>query len=400
MSVELTKKVDELGHAIEEFKKANDERLKAIEKKGGSDPALDSKVDKANEAISKIKDEMDAMKTAMNRTASAMEKANDEKATKGDSKEYKEAFQRMLRKGFALPEAVIPAEIKNLSVDSNADGGFLVRPELSAKIVTKMFESSPIRQLAQVDTIGSDSLEIMQDLNEVSAGWVSERGSRSAGTTPQLNLARIFAHELFAEPVVTQKLLDDAQWDVEAWLAQKIADKFGRTEASAFVGGTGVGQPRGITSYPAGTSYGQIEQIGSGTSGVVTADGIISLVYGLKPKYVPNASFLMQRALVKAVRQLKDSQNRYLWEPSMQAGEPESLLGHPVYYAADLAAASANSLSIAFGDIRQGYQIVDRVGIRMLRDPYSTKGSVTFYATKRVGGDVVDFDAIKLQKLA
>lgn len=158
-------------------------------------------------------------------------------------------------------------------------------------------------------------------------------------------------------------------------------------------------EPRGFTSYPTGTTYGTVQQIGSGSSGVVTADGLFSTLYALKAPYSMNASWLMQRLTVAAVRKLKDSQNRYLWEPALTAGQPETLLGRPLYFANDMAAIGAGSLSIACGDFKSGYQIVDRAGIRVLRDPFTSKPNVIFYATKRVGGDVVDFDAIKLNVL-
>lgn len=392
MSVEIMNKLHEVGSTFEQFKKDNDARLKEIEKKGHADPLLTEKVDKTNEAITKLTGELDEVKTAMNRTASAIETKDSEGK---DSKEVKSAFLKYLRKGEQKMDEV---ELKALSVDSNTDGGFLVRPELASRIVEKIFETSPLRQLGSVVTIGTDMLEMLQDLNEVNAGWVSERAARTVTASPALSFARIPTQELYAMPQATQKMLDDSFFDVEAWLAKKISDKFGRVEATGFVNGTGVGQPRGFTTYAAGTTYQTIEQVATASSGNVTADALINTSFKLKAGYMANSTWLMQRATVALVRLLKDSQNRYLWEPSLQLGQPEMLMGRPLYWANDMAAAASNSLSIAFGDFKAGYQIVDRAGIRMLRDPFTSKPNILFYATKRVGGDVVDFDAIKLVK--
>lgn len=398
---ELKKTIEELGRAFEEFKKANDQRIAEIQKKGSASPETEAKVDKANAAIEKLSEQKSAlekeiaeMKTVMNRLNQGGTEGNG--AKKGDSPEEKAAFLKFLRKG---EDRLSDAELKSLSVDSQSDGGFLVRPELADKIVTKMFETTPMRMLADVVSIGSDQLDILQDLDETSAGWVSERGARSTGSTPKLNLGKIAVHELFSEVAATQKLLDDGVFDVESWMAGKTADKLSRVEATAFVSGTGVNQPRGFLSYASGTSYGQIEQKQTAGAGALDFDTIIDLLYSLKPKYAPNAQWLMQRMTVSALRKLKDTQNRYLWEPSLQVGQPDSLLGKPVSFAADMPAVATGALAIAVGDFKQGYQIVDRVGIRILRDPFTSKPNVIFYTTKRVGGDVIDFDAIKLLKV-
>jgi len=175
--------------------------------------------------------------------------------------------------------------------------------------------------------------------------------------------------------------------------------KVSKKENTAFVSGDGVGKPRGILTYTAGTSWGEIEQVASGSAGAVTADKIIELYYALKEDYATNASFLMNRATVEDVRQLKDTTNQYLWNPGLAVGVPDTLMGVPVYQAADMPVPAADSLSIAVGDFKAAYQIVDRAGIRVLRDPFTDKPFVKFYSTKRVGGDVVNFEAVKLMKL-
>lgn len=384
--MELEKKIDQVTGLFENFKKENDNRLKEIEKKGAVDTLLTEKVEKMNDAISALQDEVKATATALNRK----EVEGDKKEGK-DSAEYKEAFNKWMRKG---------VEEKALSVNSDPDGGYLVRPELSQEIVKKVFESSPIRQLASVQSIGSDQFEMIVDYDEADAEWVAETASRSDTGTPQINKLIIPAHEMHASPKATQKMLDDGFINVEAWLAEHVAMKMARLEATAFVSGDGVNKPKGLLSYTSGTSFNQVEQINSGSSGAFTADGLIDMVYGVKAEYRNNASWLFARAGIKAVRKLKDSQNQYLWAPGLNGNSQGQLLGYQIYEANDMEAIAASSLSAIFGDIRAAYQIVDRVGIRVLRDPFSAKPYVVFYTTKRVGGGVKNFEAFKIQKLA
>lgn len=391
---ELKKLIEEINKAFSEFKSTNEIRLKQIESKGHADPLVTEKMEKANSEISRLQGEIEAMKTAMNRNGAdgGTKDAKTEKEEK--SAKYKEAFNGYARKGRELPE-----EFKALSIDDDSNGGVLVTPEMASQIVQFVFESSPIRQLASVQSVSSDQLDVLQDLDQVGSGWVGEETSRTSTASPTWKMAKIPVHELYAEPVASQRILDDSMIDLESWLAQKVSDKFIRDEATAFVSGNGINKPRGLTSYPSGTSYGQVEQVGTGSSGVFTADSLIKISYALKEAYQKNASWLMQRASEGLVRALKDSQNRYLWAPALDASKPSTLLGFPIYTAADMATAAANSLSAIFGDIKSSYQVVDRIGIRTLRDPYSTKGFVTFYTTKRVGGDVVNFDSFKILKL-
>ena len=266
-----------------------------------------------------------------------------------------------------------------------------------------------MRAIASVMTITADAVEGMLDLGEPAAGWVAEVEARAETATPQVGLWRIPVHELYAEPRVSQKLLDDASFDVESWLAQKVAEKFGRSENAAFVAGGGVGMPRGFTTYAtaatadASRPWGTLQHVPTGTSGAFAAsnpgDVLIGLTYALKAGFRAGARFVMARATAAEVRKLKDtSSGQYLWQPGLAAGSPASLLGYPVVEAEDMPAIGANSLSIAFGNFREGYAVVDRQGIRTLRDPYTAKPQVKFYTTKRVGGDVLDFDAIKLLK--
>jgi HK97 family phage major capsid protein len=257
-----------------------------------------------------------------------------------------------------------------------------------------------MRQLATVETISSEAIEFPRDDDEASAGWVGEQEDRTETGTPKGGLQRIPVHEMYAMPKATQKLLEDASFDIEAWLGRKIGDKFARTEATAFVKGTGVKQPRGFTTYASGTfaagGSGKIERVDAGTGGQIDFDDLINLLTALKEYYLPGAEWMMQRGTVGGVMLLKDSQGRYLWQPNLQAGKPSMLLGYPLYQAADMDAIGASKLPIAFGNFKMAYMIVDRLGISTLRDPYTAKPFVQFYSRRRVGGDVVNFEAVKL----
>lgn len=395
---EITDRVTALGHAWEQFKHINDGRLREIERKGHADPLYMEHLNTISSSLDNYKHRLDQIETAYNRPDGDYEHKESKVGTKTDG-EYNKAFRNYLRKG--MDAGLEALQTKTLSVGSDPDGGYLVTPTMSSKIVQAIFETSPMRQLASVETISSDALELIDDHDQAAAGWTSETGAISDTTTPTLAKRNIPTHELYAQPKATQKLVDDSAIDIENWLATKIADIFSRKENTAFVSGNGIGQPRGILNYAAGTTWGKIEQINSGTNGQVTADALITLFYSLKDAYSKRASFFMNRTVIQSVRLLKEtSTNQYLWQPGLAAGAPDTLMGVPVYMAADMPVAATNSLSVAVGDFQAAYQIVDRRGIRILRDPFTEKPFVKFYATKRVGGDVINFEAIKLMKLS
>jgi HK97 family phage major capsid protein len=323
--------------------------------------------------------------------------------------EYKGAFNAFLRKNERMLSA---DEVKTLSVGSDPDGGYLVTPDVTGRIVRKVYETSPIRQIAGVQVISTDALEGIEDLGEAGVGYAGEATTSGDTTTPQLGKWRIETFIIDTEPKATQQLLDDAMVDVEAWLSGKVGEKFGRFENNEFVTGA-ANRIRGFASgYTAaadsgsGVTWGQIGYVASGASGAFVADSskpadyLHDLVGTLKNDYLANARFVTRRSVITAIRKFKDSQNQYLWQPSLQAGAPELLLGYPVTRVEDMPALAANSYSLAFGDFQQGYQIVDRQAIRVLRDPFTAKPYVKFYTTKRVGGAVVNFEAIKLMKFA
>lgn len=431
MAEEIKEVVEGLGKTFEEFKKKNDERLAQIEKNGKADPLIDEQLAKMNDKMGEleaVKQRIDQAETALARKSVG---ADDGQASKAEEKaahfaemmakergipaaeiakefgtdglsEYKKHFRNWMRKGDVYANQ--PEALKSLSVGSDPDGGYFVEPDTNGRIVSKVFETSPMRQVASVMTIGTDALEGIYDLDEASAGWVGETEARTETGTPKVAAWRIPVHEQYAEPRITQKLLDDSMVDIESWLSMKVADKFARQENAAFVNGDGVGKPRGFLTYASGTTLpGTIEQKASGVSGGFATDGtggdvLINTVYGLKQAYRNNARWFMGRTTMSEVRKIKDADGQYLWQPGLAAGAPSTLLGYSILEFEDMPELGADSLSIAFGDMSETYQIVDRVGIRVLRDPYTSKPYIKFYTTKRVGGDVLNFESLKLIK--
>ena len=344
------------------------------------------------------------LEAAMNRPG-----ADDAKGVDAEmDAKHRDAFRSYMAYGKTdgLKETREGIEIKAMSTDVNPDGGYLVRPELSQTIVTRIFETSPLRQVANVERTGSKSIDILIDDQEAAARWVGEGASVGETNTPQLGQKVIAAHKIEADPRMTTEMIEDAYLDVEGWLAGKVADKFARTQNTAFVSGTGVGQPRGFLTYAAWAAAGvyerdKIEQINMGSAAALNADGLIELQNALKEGYQGNAVFGMKRTTFGAALQLKGSDN-YFFSPVLLANGQATiqLLGKPVVFMDDMPAVAANALSVVYADFSMAYTIVDRVGLQVLRDPFTNKGFVTYYTTQRVGGDVTSFDALKIGKVA
>lgn len=423
--------IEKHNRALEEFKASNDARLKVLETGSRPDPLLVAKVDKANADITSTGEKIVALQAQVARQITELEAKLIAPGVGGDQaaaekeiqaavrfmssklgrevgrdevdlesfRAYRKTFNTYLRKG--EKGTGIQAAME---VGSDPNGGYFVEPDTGGKIIQLVFETSPMRSVASATTIGTDALEGINDLDEAGSGWVGERGTRSETDTPEVGRYRIPVHEIYAEPRATQKMLDDSNVDVEAWLGGKVANRFMRQENDAFVNGDGILKPRGFLTYSAGTpskaTWQVMERINTGESGGFDAyapgDVFHDTIAALKSFYVGGASWAMNRSTLAAVRKLKDGDGTYLWEKSFQAAQPFQLLGHPVVMMEDMPDISYQSLSIAFGNFREGYLIVDRTGIRVLRDPFTAKPYVKFYTTKRVGGDVVNFEALKL----
>lgn len=393
---EIKEALDLQHQAWHEFKKINDERLEKIEE-NQSISELEEKLEKMQDDLNKadeLKSKVEVLETSIKRNISFN---TDEEPP--DIVEKRAAYIEFLKTGF-IPEK------KDLSVSRDPDGGFLVTPDINGRMAKQIFESSPIRSVASIQQISTDSLEGVYDDNEASAGWVGETSGRPTTSTPQVGSYKIPVHEMYALLIATQKLIDDVNFDIEAWIQEKGSTKFARIESTAFISGDGADKPRGFLNYPASTVADQYERgavgqvVGSGSSGQLNFDDIYNLSYALKAEYRANSRFAMNRSTFAAVRKLKDNDGRYLWEPNNQVGQPATLNGIPTIEFNDMPDVASNSLSIALADWARAYQIVDRVAFSVLRDPYTNKGNVEFYMRRRVGGQVIEFDAIKLLKTA
>jgi HK97 family phage major capsid protein len=317
-------------------------------------------------------------------------------ANRTDIKEflgYKKVFNKYLR-NHGDERALSPEEFKILQIGVDTDGGYTVTP---SRIMQRIFEGDPIRQLCGTQSITTEAYEELVDWGDGGADWESETVVTSNDTTPTWNKKRISTHTLSTRPKVTQNMLEDSSINVESWLSDKVANRFARTEGASFVTGNGVGRPRGFLTYTSGTSFGTIEQVAMGHATALTADGFISVKYSLKEYYLDRGTWLINRTTLAATMKLKDGEGSYIWKPGLLANDPTStILGLPVRMSTTMPTVAASALSVALADWTRAYLIVDRLGINILRDPYSSKPSVEFYTRKRIGGDILDFDSLKI----
>ena len=321
---------------------------------------------------------------------------------------HRKAFAAYLRTGDDDGLRGIVPEGKAMTTAVAADGGYLVDPQTAEAVKSVLVSTASIRAIAQVVQVEAASFDVLVDRSEVGSGWATETGAATETGTPVLERVSIPLHELSAMPKASQRLLDDSAFDVESWLAGKIATRFLRAESAAFVSGDGVDKPKGFLTAPkvanASWAWGSLGYVPSGAASDFAAthpaDCIINLVYALGAEYRANASFVMNSKTAGAVRKMKDADGRFLWSDGLAAGEPARLMGYAVLICEDMPDIAAGAHAIAFGDFRAGYTIAERPDLRILRDPFSAKPHVLFYASKRVGGDVTDYAAIKLLRFA
>ena len=319
---------------------------------------------------------------------------------------HRKAMGTYLRTGDDDGLRGLELEGKALNTAVNAEGGYLVDPQTAEAIQGVLRGSSSLRSVASVVNVEATSFDVLIDQTDMGAGWASETAASTETATPQIERITIPLHELSALPKASQRLLDDTAFDIEGWLAERIADKFSRAEAMAFISGDGIDKPTGFLTHPsvgdATWSWGNLGYVITGADGdfdaTNPADAIVDLVYSLGARYRANANFVMNSKTAGAVRKMKDADGRFLWSDGLAAGEPARLMGYPVLIAEDMPDIATDAMAIAFGNFDAGYTIAERPELRVLRDPFSAKPHVLFYATKRVGGDVSDFAAIKLLK--
>lgn len=430
MDEELKKLIEAQAVAWEEFKKTNDARLAAIEAKGAADPLLDQKLDKINAELNKItadfKKRSDEIEKKLNRPGAsdgelpAKELKSFNLALKSHAQRlnrpsapdvsadqyvaYKAAFGSFLRKdGRALTDD----EFKALAVGSDPDGGYLCPPEMDTVIDRVVVSQGAMRGLATVRTIGAASFKKLVTRSGASiGGWGAENTAPTETGTPQLAELEFVPGLLWAEPRATSQQLEDAGMDAEAWLGDEVGLTFSEQEGQAFISGTGVNQPRGLLNYPtianASYAWGNLGFIVTGGAAGFAAsnpsDALVSLQHALKRQYRGNGTFVMNDATLGTIRRFKDGQGIYLWVPGLQQGQVGVLLGQPVATEDFMPDLAADAFPIAFGDFRRGYIVVDRRGTVVIRDNLTAKPYVKFYTSRRVGGGVQNFEAIKLLK--
>lgn len=392
-SAETRAALSEVLCAFEAFKDANDRRLTEIEAKSSADPLLTEKVARIDTALTEAKSRLDRL---------SLDAARPGLEAGRPSSERKAAWDGYMRSG----QLSAGIEGKALSAGSNPDGGYVAPAETQALIDRLMADVSPIRAIASVRQTTANVFKKPVSLGGAATGWVAETADRDQTATPTLDLLDFPVAELYAMPAATTALLDDALTDLDLWLAEEVRDVFAAQEGAAFISGNGTNKPKGFLSYTmaaeASHTWDTIGYLATGVDGDFAAsdpaDDLIDLIYAPKAAYRAHGRFVMNRRTVSAVRKFKDSNGDYIWQPSLNAGGEATLLGYPITEAEDMPDIGSDAFAIAFGDFEKGYLIVDRQGIQVLRDPYSAKPYVLFYTTKRVGGGVQNFDAIKLLK--
>lgn len=401
MGGDIAAEFDEFMQAFEAFKATNDERLASIEKRVPADIVTTDKLDRINRALDEHKRCVEDLTRKSSRPPLGVSGGA---ARSGIALQHKDAFETYVRKGEGAN--LRDLEGKALSVGSDPDGGYLIPEETETTVNAALKDISPLRAIAGVRQVSSSVYKRPFAVSGPGTGWIGETAARVETATPTLAELSFPTMELYAMPAATSSLLDDSAVNIDEWLAEEVRIAFAEQEGQAFVTGDGVNKPKGFLSYTtvdnASWTWGNVGTLSTGVAGDFAAsnpsDVLIDLVYAVRSGYRANAHFVMNRSTQAEIRKMKDGDGNYFWQPAARPGEAPTLLGFPVAEAEDMPDIAADALAVAFGDFRRGYLIVDRVGIRVLRDPYSAKPYVLFYTTKRVGGGIQDFDAIKVLK--
>ncbi|MDN7419527.1 phage major capsid protein [Burkholderia dolosa] len=388
---EIKALIDNLQKAFHDFKAEHTKQLDAV--KAGL-PTSD-----AMAKVEKVGAELEALQAAVdeaNIKLAAVQMGAGGGKTVRDA-EYTEAFKAHVKRGDIQAA---------LNKGADEQGGYVTPIEWDRTITDKLVLISPMRQLCRVQTVSKAGFSKLFNMGGTASGWVGETDPRPQTGTGTFKPLTFASGEIYANPAATQQILDDAEIDLESWLATEVQTEFARQEGKAFLAGDGTNKPNGLLTYIAGGAnaavhpFGAIEVVNSGAAADITADGIIDLIYDLPSAFTGNARFTMNRNTQRQVRKLKDGQGNYLWQPSFVAGQPATLAGYPVTEVPDMPDVAANSTPILFGDFQQTYLIIDRIGVRVLRDPYTAKPYVLFYTTKRVGGGLLNPEPMRAMKVA
>ena len=385
--------IEQINTAVKEMREVNDKRLEKIE----------AKVDPLDlELFNKISGAVDKLHDSLNEQAVQIAALKLNGGTGGgdlpaSKPEYIKAFKSHMRRGDHAGAEVQAA----MSEGSTGDGGYMAPVEWDRTIINKLKLISPIRDNARVIEISTAGFTKLFNDRNIGSGWVGETATRPATTTPGIGSLAFTPGELYANPAISQTLLDDAAVDLEAWLANEVQFEFSRQEGIAFLSGDGANKPFGILTYVTGGAnaakhpWGAIQTTNSGAAAALTGDGILSLMYSLPSAFVAGAKLYLNRLSMGAIRKLKDGQGNYLWQPTFVAGQPQVVAGSPVVELPDMPAVAAGNVAALYGDMSASYLVVDSIGIRVLRDPFTDKPFVHFYTTKRVGGGLIDPEPMK-----
>jgi HK97 family phage major capsid protein len=400
-SPDISAAFDEFMHAFEAYRDANDERLAQLESKAAPDAVTTDKVDRISRAMDTQKKFLDDLLVKQARPG-----IDGGAPFSIADLEHKQAFDRYLRTG--QENDLRRFEAKSMSYSSQSDGGFLVPDQTTSEIGRRMAQISPIRSIASTRVVSSAIYKKPFAISGPATGWVAETDIRPQTAAPALSELQFPTMEIYAMPAASANLLEDAAIDLDAWIAGEVETVFAEQEGAAFVAGDGVNKPRGFTTHDLVPeekwSWGNLGYVATGGDGGFAvsdpSDALVETIYTLKAGYRQNANWVMNRRTQAEIRKLKDADGNYLWQAPAGAGQKAMLMGFPVVEAEDMPDIAQDSAAIAFGDFERGYLIVDRAGVRVLRDPYSAKPYVLFYTTKRIGGGVQDFDAIKFLKFS
>lgn len=386
--------IEKQGEAFEAFKAEHNKALSDVRK----DVVQAEKVDRINDEVSKLQASIDEanLKLAAVLVGGAQEEPKTNSA-------YTKAFDRFFRKG---DEAGLEAAIRDnpraaMNVGTPEDGGYTAPTEWDRSIIDKLKTVSPMRQIATIQTISGNGFSKLYNDRATASGWVGETAARPQTTTAKFAEVKFNTGEIYANPAATQRLLDDSEISLENWLAGEVETEFAYQEGLAFISGNGTDKPKGLLTYTTAGSHpwGAIPEVKTGKAAALSLEGLIDLVYDLPSERTPGARFALNRKTQGEIRKIKDGNGQFIWQPGLQSGQPATILGHPMTEMAAMPDIAANSVPIVFGDF-SGYLIIDRTGIRILRDPYTNKPFVQFYTTKRVGGGVTDPTLFRYHKVA
>lgn len=400
-NAEINNALDDFLGAFDDFKQANDDRLGQIEKRMSADVLTTNKVDRINAALDTQKQKLDCLMLKAARPQLSDQKPS---LTHHENVEHKAAFDAYVRKG--VTAGLLTIDTKALSVGSDSDGGYLVPEQTETEIGRLLGSASPIRAIADVRQVSASVYKKPFMTGGPSVGWVGETAARPETSSPTLAELQFPTMELYAMPAASQSLLDDSVVNIDQWIAQEVQAAFADQESAAFVNGDGINKPKGFLDYTVvddgSWSWGNLGYTPTGVDGDFAAadpsDALIDTIYSLKAGYRQNAHWVMNRTTQAQIRKLKDGDGNYLWQPASSPDGTATLMNFPIAESEDMPDIASDAMACAFGNFKRGYLIVDRVGVRILRDPYSSKPYVLFYTTKRVGGGVQNFEAIKLLK--